>query len=116
MTSVPNQGDPCACGSVDTWHPECYERNDGREAKLKKLREADDKQRKRSMTETALLSLAELLSCADEADQHGNNFVPVPPKTLRAIVDELGLLRILLDLYRDETLLGNQPHMIAHQA
>ena len=37
-TSVPNQGDPCACGSVDTWHPECYARDDGREAKIQKLR------------------------------------------------------------------------------
>lgn len=38
MTSVPNQGDPCACGSVDTWHPECYALKDGREAEIQKLR------------------------------------------------------------------------------
>ena len=66
------------------------------------------------MTETALPSLVELRSCADDADQNGNNFVPVPPTTLRAIVDELGLLRILLARYRDETPLGHQPYMIAH--
>ena len=38
MTSVPNQGDPCACGSVDTWHPECYALKDSREAEIQKLR------------------------------------------------------------------------------
>ena len=38
MTSVPNQGDPCACGSVDTWHPECYSLKAGREAEIQKLR------------------------------------------------------------------------------
>lgn len=38
MTSVPNQGDPCACGSVDTWHPECYALKEGREAEIQKLR------------------------------------------------------------------------------
>lgn len=38
MTEVPNQGDPCACGSVDTWHPECYALKAGREAEIQKLR------------------------------------------------------------------------------
>ena len=38
MTSVPNQGDPCACGSVDTWHPECYTLKEGREAEIQRLR------------------------------------------------------------------------------
>lgn len=24
--NLPNQGDPCACGDVETWHSECYRR------------------------------------------------------------------------------------------
>jgi hypothetical protein len=39
MTEVPNQGDPCACGSVDTWHPECYALKAGREYELQRLRQ-----------------------------------------------------------------------------
>ena len=66
------------------------------------------------MTKIALPSIAELRSCANDADKHGNNFVPVPPTVLLAIADELGLLRMLLARYRDETPLGHQPHMIAH--
>ena len=36
--SVPNQGDPCACGSVDAWHPGCYTLKQGQEYELQRLR------------------------------------------------------------------------------